>query len=241
MIALLLMVNMFAFASAELKVSGFRAVVGNNETSNSMTISIEDTSPDGILKRYDNNISVFINHYPSSTPIPSGETLALCNYNAIQTINQYDSLGVLANSTTLIDTVVYNYSATSIRYYSLREQDTLKIDLNCFWDIDVNDTMFQYLSPSIVGLGINSFSFACGDCARQDYEEVLNDYAEAKAQTQNYFNVFNNMMTLALNNIEIWYMTYWIVKIALWLVLVMLVFMAGIWLYHFFKDLARNI
>jgi hypothetical protein len=237
---LLIMVNISAFASAEITVNGFRGVIGNNETRNSMTVTIDDTSPDGILKNFGNNISVYVNHVINYT-IPSGETVALCFYNAQQTKNEYDDAGNLINTTIIADTAVYNYSATSFRNYDLKDRDTLQVDLNCFWDTDINDTLFQYLSPSVIGLSANSFSFACGDCARQDYEQVLNDYIEAKGQTSNYLEVFNNMMIFSVNDIEIWYMLYWIIKIALLIVLVMLSFMTAIWVYHFFRDIANNI
>ena len=237
---LLIMANVIALANAEITVNGLRAVIGQNETRNSMTITIDDTSPDGILKSFDNNISIYATHNINYT-IPSGETIVLCLYNAQQIKNEYDSLGNLINSTVIIDTAVYNYSATSIKYYALKDKDTLKVDLNCFWDRDINDTLFQYLSPAIMGLGANSFSFACGECARQDYEEVLNDYVEAKAQTGTYLQAFDNMMSFSLNDVEIWYMLYWIIRIALLIILVMLTFMAGIWLYHFFRSIANEI
>jgi hypothetical protein len=237
---LLIMANVIALANAEISVNGLRAISGNNQTKNSMTLSIVDTSPDGILKNFGNNITIYINHYINYT-ISSGETVGFCLYNTQQTENEYNSDGTLANSTVVTEQIVYNYSATSLRYYSLKDQDTLQVDLNCFWDTDLNDSMLQYVSPSIIGLGASSFSYACGDCARQDYEEVLNDYVEAKTQTDTYLQVYGYIMSLALNMVQLWFMAYWIIKIALYIVLVMLVFMGAIWLYHFFKDIARNI
>jgi hypothetical protein len=240
LVAILILASFFtSFAQAELMVNGFNQVVANNETQHSLFITIDDTSDIATAKKSDTNLTIYINHYVNYT-FANGDTVTACFFQSQQTKNAYDIDGNLINSTNELQTALYNYSATSLRYYQMRDIDLLQIDLHCFWDSKVNDSVFQYMSQTVIGLGVDMPSYACGDCSRQGYEEIITAYMEAQQTEEDYLQIYVNSTNLTTNITELWLIIYWLISLFLLVLLFGLIFFAGLWMYDFVKRVSAS-
>lgn len=240
LIAFLLMgILALNMAMAEINVYGFNSATGNNETKQSLYITLQDSGNTQTGKKADTNFTAKITHYVNYT-FSNNATLISCFLREQQIKNTYAINGDLINSTIETNIIPYNYSAESLRYYNLRDKDILQLDLHCFYDIDIDNTLFQYLSESVVGLQISTASYTCGSCARGDFEEIINDYMDAKKTTADQITIYGNIASITDYTTDFWLVIYWTLRIFLFLLLVGLIFAFGFWLVGFLQRMSQK-
>jgi hypothetical protein len=246
-VLMLLIANMMYFASAELISEGFTqsVVSATNTTRQSMLLTLEDTSINSIAKRVDTNVTAAVSHYLSNVTAV-GKTPLSCLLNAIQTRNNYDTDGNLENVTIEETNIEYNNSAESLAYFLMRDKDTLQLNLICVWDSPVDNSIFQYFlkvpayTPNILDLQVDTTSYACDDCGRQDYEETVTDYINAQKTNSDYLTIYLKSANMTTFVNQIWLIIYWIIKIFLFILLVGFIFATGMWLVSFLRRLAQK-
>jgi hypothetical protein len=224
---------------AEINVYGSSSIESSNQTKYTLYITLQDSGNTQTGKMTEDNITARITHYINYT-LANNITLLSCLYKSQHTINNYDANGNVANTTTDIEIVPYNYSAESLRYYGMRDQDILQLELDCFYDSAVDDTIFQYLSESVVGLSISADSYTCDSCSRGNFEETINDYIEAQQTTEDQIDIYGNIAGVTDKVTDLWLVIYWVLRIFLFLLLVGLVFAVGFWIHGMISRLSKK-
>lgn len=224
-------------ATAEILVTGFNSITGSNQTTNTLYLTMDGTSNGNFAKRFPTNVTFLINHYINQTI--SNKTLLSCVFNLLQTQNFYDLEGNLNYTLINSESVPYNYSATSIRRdYQMREKDTIKTELTCFWDSDVDDSIFQDLSQTIAGIFTETDTYYCELCVAGN-NPAITDFIDVEKTTANYLVPFSRGRTIVNGAMTFLTFLYWIIKIFGLLLSVALVFAVAIWLYQFIAGLAK--
>lgn len=240
--ALGILAILISLTSAEIQVRGFNSVIkdsNNNQTRHTLYITLDDTSLNDIAKQTLTNVTIFATHNLNFT-FPNNVTLITCSYNSIQIKNDYDSNGNLNTSTTETIMYDYNYSATSLIYYQLKEKDILQINLDCFYDTNVDNSIFFYQSEAVIGLVASTPSFACDECTRGGFEQAVTDYLDAQKSTQNQIGFYATTSSLTDKTTEFWIAVYWLLRFSAYILLLYLAFAIGLRFYKFIQELKKG-
>lgn len=225
-------------ANAEISVRGFNAVTGQNQTTNTYYITLDDTSQSNVAKQDYSNISLSV--FVAINYSVANKSILSCFFTSQQIKNNYDVQGNFLNSTIEIQTSEYNYSAIFLRKYYMLEKDVITATLDCIWNDSVDDTLFQYLSTSVVGMSASiTNTYACELCVMGN-EPVSAEYIDMQKISTNYLQPFYKASIL-VNAVMIFItVLYWVLMIFGLLLLVSLTFALIIWFYDFVKTLGRQ-
>lgn len=234
---IMIIINM-PFGKSALVTSGFNSITGMNETTQTLYITLDDESIGGNAKKFPANVTLAINHYVNTTI--ANKTLVSCVFDLLQTKNSYDNNGNLNYTQVIAENVDYNYSVTSYRRgYQMFAKDTMKTELRCFWDSEVDDSIFQYLDPAIASIVMETDTYYCDLCVRGN-QPIVTDYIDIEKTSGNYLIPFNRGKAIIGGSMTIITILYWVIKIFALLFLAGLTFGVGIWFYSFLSKLIKK-
>jgi hypothetical protein len=162
-----------------------------------------------------------------------------CNMSSSQFFSGWDSNGNPTNDTyTEYQSYYFTSISNGVLIYKLKNTDNLLIDIACHY------TNANYLyADNIKGGSITTRmpSHECSGCTQMSLEETTNlaGDIEASANTQN--SIFDKVQIVVGWDFTIWLIISWILKIGFVILGVVLIFMAGYYIYRYLNDLARAI
>ena len=243
--ALFLILGSLSFVNAEMYFTGNCEVTANATTTSFGTLSFEDTSLEGVGKHKIVEVDLWVKILYTLPYEINGINLTDCTATYRFYQNFYDDEGNLLNVTltTFLQYFNASYSGLGKLYeFDMVDRDILKIDLECHYESAVDTTMCEEINANEYAFfWFDAPSMECAKCERYDFDEIITEYMESQEYAETYLQVFNDVRTLSNNNLEVWLIAYWIVRIFLFILLIMLIFASAYWIYDFFKRIARTI
>ena len=198
----------------------------------------DDTSINNQGKQQPIQITILANAFSLPYNLTYG-VVDYCNYTVQDIKNTYTGTD-LVNSTT----IKYSYYHTANTLFSntttfiLYDKDSLIIDMDCHY----TDSRSLFQENVLVGRFTTFFSaYQCEKCSDFTLEQLSKQTEQNDNITQKELSLYNNIQKGVDYNYKIWNIISWIIKIALVVGSVMLIFSGVYWVYKYFKEIGVHL
>ena len=212
----------------------------------------DDTSARGIGKQKD--IPITLQYVVEPLPYdltPDGfiGSVDWCNLTIRQYHNIYGTTfvafqgffgGELLNTTTEVQSYYFGSGGlnTSFITFNLRDKDSVTADMSCHY----TDVSSLYVENILVGRFTTYMpSFECEGCTQYTLEELSQQTDKQDEITANELAIYDKIQTAVDWNFQIWLILSYVIKIALVLVAVGLIFAGFYYFYVFLKNIGSDI
>jgi len=149
--------------------------------------------------------------------------------------------GNYLNTTTITDNYYFENTITNSHdrlSYSLRDKDSLTIDMKCHY----TDASSVFVESILFGR-INAYlgAYECNDCEQYSLEQLSNEVSRNEQIIVDQTEVYNKIQSVVDINYSIWLILSWVLKIGLIFTAVTLIFSGIYWVYLLFKSIEDEI
>ena len=184
------------------------------------------------------NISQFYPQYPNAY-------VDWCNYTITWQRNIYDSTYGFTNyqivNTTLEVTNIFyeNTPATfNVTQYYLKARDGLIAQIDCHYTnpdtLFIDNLYFGFITAYIP-------SFECSGCGEHSFEELINLNKQIEDNNFQQLGLTDKLQQIVDKNFQVWVILYWILKIGLIFLGIVLIFVPLYYFYLLFKSISDGI
>jgi hypothetical protein len=212
----------------------------------------DDTSARGIGKQKDVPIDLIYDVQALPYDLTIGGyygSVDWCNFTTRHYHNIYGTTftawqgfsgGELLNTTTEIQSVYFSGGGftTDKITINMRDKDSLTADMTCHY----TDSRSLYVENVLIGRYTTYMpSFECEGCTQYTLEELSYQTEKSDEITANEVAMYDKIQIAVDWNFQIWLILSWIIKIAMVLVAVGLIFASVYYFYVFLRDIEKEI